>query len=180
MFRRSSALLTILLCALACAVSGCVNASRDGDTMVFTFAAWVPGLVFVAGAVALAAGIALRSKATGWAWVLMIGGPLASLVFAPGLYSDKATVDKEHFTLRTGFWFAPTVHDVSFSELSRIELTGESRMTRRGRRTSYYLLCHRKTGGSEKVPVGDLMKQGAAAAILGQAEELGISVIDGS
>ena len=39
-----------------------------------------------------------------------------------GLLSDRVTVKPDQFTLRTGFWFAPTVHEVRFGDLQRIEL----------------------------------------------------------
>ena len=108
----------------------------------------------------------------------MILGPLACLVLAPGMFLDKVTVNPERFTLHTGFWFAPTLHEVRFADLSRVDLIAEEKASRRGTRMSYYLLCHRKSGASEKVPVGDLMKRGAAAKILQTAKAQGVPVVD--
>lgn len=87
-------------------------------------------------------------------------------------------MDDQHFSLRTGLWFTPTVHDVPFEALSQIDIVSEKRTGRGGEREEYYLLCHRKTGGAEKVPVGDLMGQGAAAKILETAKRRGVPIVD--
>jgi hypothetical protein len=118
----------------------------------------------------------LLRKRSNLGWVLIIGGPLALAILVPAFFLDRVTVNPERFRLVTGFWFAPTVHDVRFDDLSAIEVIGEERHTRSGTRMSYYLLCHRKTGGAEKVPVGDLMKQGATDRILQVARGKGIHV----
>jgi hypothetical protein len=39
-------------------------------------------------------------------------------------------------------------------------------------------MCYQRSGGSAKVPIGDLMRQGAAERIVTTARGLGIQVID--
>jgi hypothetical protein len=174
------AVVLILAFAAVCLIPGCTTEKVDGDTTVFSFVLWVPLIVLLAGVIAFFAGVLMRRNSARWGWGLMIFGPILCLLLAPGLFLDKATVNQDRFTLRTGFWFAPTIHDVRFADLSGIDLIAEERASRRGRRTSYFLLCHRKSGQSEKVPVGDLMKRGAAAKILETAKQLGVPIADHS
>jgi hypothetical protein len=160
-----------------CVLSGCVNQTAEAGQTTWKFAWWLPTVVLLGGLIAAPVGWLWRSK-NNYGWVLLIGGPLAAAVFAPGLMADRVTVDDEHFTLRTGFWFAPTRHDIRFADVSRIDITSETRSGRRGRRTtSYYLVCHKTTGDSEKVPVGNLMEY-AVGDILATADERGIPVQD--
>ncbi len=167
----------LALGAVACLISGCTTETRDGDTTSFSFALWVPGLVILSGALVFLVGLLVRNKSSRWGWGLMIVGPFVLLVLAPGLFLDKATVNQDRFTLRTGIWFAPSNYEVHFPDLAQIELVEEERTTRRGPKTSYFLLCHRKKGDSLKVHVGDLMKAGAADKILQTAKELGIPIL---
>jgi hypothetical protein len=103
---------------------------------------------------------------------------LVALVFiAPSMYfGDRVTVSKEGFTIRTGFWWKPTIRDVRFADLSKIELVprGTSQLLDK----EYDLVCFRKEGGHEIVPVSDLMKLGADAQILQTAKERGIEVLE--
>lgn len=161
---------------MLCIINGCTVESQSGDTTIYSFALWLPGIVLLGSVTAFFAGLAIRRESPYWGWLLIVVSAVACVLFAPNLFLDKATVNKDRFTLRTGFWFAPTVHDVRFADLSQIELVGEERMTRHGKKTSYYLVCYRKSGGSEKVPVGDLMKRGPSARILSTAREQGVSV----
>jgi len=165
-----------LLALTLLAFPGCVTERVDGDTTIFTFAWWLPLLILVGGVVSLFAGILLRQNRFGW--VLMIGGPIAAIFFAPSLWNDKVTLDHQHFTQRTGLWFAPRFQDVAFADLASIDLTSETRRTRRGRSTSYYMVCHRKSGEVAKVSINDLMKQGAFQKILAEASTYGIVVND--
>lgn len=175
--RPNPFLRTVILAVLSCALGGCVTEVRQGDTSTFSFALWFPALVFLGSVAALVGGWFLRRKSARWGWALMLAAVLAGLLFAPGLFLDRATVSPEGFTLRTGFWFAPTRHEARFADLARIRLYAKERQTRRGRRTDVSLLCSRKTGGIAVVPVGDLMKRGPVEKILDLAEERGIEVV---
>jgi hypothetical protein len=170
------------LCLVAAlgGMAGCTVEKVEGNVTTFTFAPWVPALVFLGGVGAIPAGWLLRRWSPRWGWTLLILGPVGLVIVAPGLLLDHVTVDDRHFSLRTGFWFAPTVHEVHFSNLTRIEIVGETQTTRGGQRTNYYLLCYRKSGGADKVPIGDLMKQGAVIRVLESAKAQGIPIADRS
>lgn len=165
-----------LLAPLALALTGCVTEKVDGETTIFTFAWWLPLLILAGGVLAAVVGVLIRQNRYGW--VLIIGGPIAAIFFAPSLWNDKVTLDQEHFTQRTGIWFMPQQHDIRFADLSGIDLISESRRTRRGRSTSLYMLCHRTTGEDAKIPINDLMKRGAAASILAEAAAHGVLIND--
>ena len=165
-------------CLLLC-LSGCVTETQSGDTSTFTFALWVSGSILLGGLAAMVGGWFLRTRSERWGWGLMIGGLLAVAIFAPTMFSDKATVSPELFTLRTGFFFAPTRHEVRFADVARMDLTKEVKPGRRGRKdTSYYLNFHLKAGESRKVPIGDLMKNGALERVLVIAATQNIPVAD--
>lgn len=157
--------LAVVFCTLF--LTGCTNERVVGETTIFTFAWWVPLTILAAGMLAVAVGVLTRHTRFGWAF--LIGGPIAAFFFAPSMWSDRITLDHDHFTMRTGFWMMPTTHDVRFDDLHSIDQIAESRRTRRGRSTSYYLHCHRKSGESSKVPINDLMKRGAYERILQEA-----------
>ncbi len=73
--------------------------------------------------------------------------------------------------------FSPTRFDIKWDNVTSIEGTSEERRDRRGRKsTSYYLNFNLKSGGSEKVSVGDLMKKGAAQKLLVVAARKNIPV----
>ena len=169
--------LSILFACVLCATNGCVKETLDGDTSVFAFEWWVPWTVLFGGIVGFVAAVLIRNWASRWGWGLMIVAPLIMAFIVPGLFIDHVSVNDQRFTLHTGFWFMPTVHEVPFAELSQIDLTQEERKTRRGTSTSYYLVCHRKSGGIDKVPVGDLMKRGPAEKIISIANAHGIPIV---
>ena len=173
----SRVLLTAGLLTIICVISGCTTETHEDDTTSFTFAPWVPVLVLLPGGAAFLVGILMRRKFALWGWVIMGLSAIACGVLAPALVFDKVTVNKDRFTLNTGFWFAPTLHDVTFADLSKIEVIAEQRKSRSGTSTSYYLVCYSLTGDLAKVPVGDLMKKGAAVLILRTAEDQGITVV---
>ncbi|MEW5977630.1 MAG: hypothetical protein AB1898_17690 [Acidobacteriota bacterium] len=170
---------TAVLLALGITLAGCVVEVRDGDTAVFTFATWVPGLVLSFGSVFCLAGLAIRRKSVLWGTGLAIAGLIVLLLLAPGSFLDRSTVSPSRFTLQTGFWFAPTTFDVPFADLSSIEVVAEEETDARGVTSkSRYLVCHHKSGASQKIPLGDLMNAGAKARILERAREQGVPVSD--
>lgn len=164
----------LAIALLAGLLSGCTTEYRDGETTVFTFAWYIPTLVILGGIVALLVGLVIVRKGGKWGWALIILGPLAAVVLGPGLVQDKVTINQSGFTLRTGFWFAPTLYEVRFKDVTGMQLISES--GRRGRK-SYYILCLTRSG-SQKVPEGDLMRNGPSDRILEMAAELGIPIED--
>jgi hypothetical protein len=158
--------------------AGCTTETAEGNRFTYTFALWVPISVLLLGLVVSFAGWFVRLWKTFWGWVMIVMGPLLVVVVVPNLFIDSAVVDPEHFTLRTGLWFAPRHHNIRFADLTRLEMTSETRRGRRGTSTSYYFVCHFKNGGNEKVPLGDLMRNGPSDRILQMVHGRGIPVID--
>jgi hypothetical protein len=165
----------LALCLLG--AGGCVRESLDGQVRTFRFEWWVPaaGVAVCLGAVG--AGLFLRQIVARLGDGLLIVAVLLLLLLVPSLFLDRVTVDSEQFDLRTGFWFIPTRHHVTFDQLTQIELTKRSRATRRGTQTDYDLVCHKRSGEAERVPVGDLMEY-AVQSILEAAERKGIPIHD--
>jgi hypothetical protein len=160
--------------ALLC---GCVDESVQGETTVWTFAWWVPLAALVLAGAGGAIGWRVRKQWRRVGYGLLIGAGLTIPFLAPMLMRDRVTVDAERFTLRTGFWFYPTRHDVRFDDLSRIELQETKRWSRTGRRVTYTLLCVRRRGGPEPVPIGTLMEY-AVEKILDTATNQGVEILD--
>jgi hypothetical protein len=160
-------------------LAGCTREAQEGGTTIFTYALWVPGSILAAGVVAILVGVLIRKSVNRLGWGLIIVGPLAVFGFAPSLFRDSVAVNKDGFVQRTGFWFSQTVHEVAFDNVAHIELIAEEKVGRRGRRsTNYYLDCRLKNGSTERVPINDLMKQGANDKILGVARERNIPLVD--
>ncbi|MCA8998603.1 MAG: hypothetical protein KDA80_16505, partial [Planctomycetaceae bacterium] len=120
--------------------SGCVKHSVQEGMHVFTNEWWVPVVVFLGGILGAVIGFVIRDSAGRFAWALLILGPIASLGFAPSLWMDRATVDEKEFHLRTGIWGLTAVHDIVLDQLTSVRLTSETRRSRRGRSTSYYMV----------------------------------------
>jgi hypothetical protein len=154
---RSRWCLLIGMLVRSCA-AGCTKRVAEGDTVTHSFAWWVPVSVFVGGLVAAPAGWSILRKSNRWGWGLLILSPVAVLVFFPGLLTDNLTIDAKQLSLKTDFWFMPTRHELRFDDVANSDLTAQKRRTRRGSRTSYTLECRLKSGATQTVPVGDLMK----------------------
>src|SRR5688572_16715006 len=133
---RSSRLLLILLTVVA--ASGCVRQADEAGVQQFSYELWLPLVLLVGGVVAAPAGWYLRKSAGRGAWALLIGGPVAALMFAPSLYRDRVTVSADSFAMSTGIWGMTSVHDVKFAEVNRMRLIMEESRGRRGRKNYNY------------------------------------------
>ena len=146
----------------ACCVllAGCYQKVSDKEELVFSFQAWVPLLVALAGMAAIPVGIVfIARKRRFWGICLAVAGPLAAVAIAPGMYLDRVVVNQEGFYSRHGFWWNPTVHNIRYDELTLVRLVVEEKMSR-GRKTySYYFDCSFKQGRQERVPLGDIMRE---------------------
>ncbi|MBI3861172.1 MAG: hypothetical protein HY290_04685, partial [Planctomycetia bacterium] len=148
-------------------LSGCVKEEVHGSTITVSNELWVPLVTLLGGIVAAPIGWYLREKTARIGWGLLILSPVVVIGFVPSLFLDRAVVDDAHFSLRTGIWGLTAVHDVKFSELSRVRLISEESRGRRGsKRTNYYLLCERKDGTSAKVPLGNKVAETAAPHLI--------------
>jgi hypothetical protein len=159
--------------------SGCVREDVAGSTVTCTNELWVPLVTLLVGVVAGPAGWYLRQKSGRLGWGLMILSPIVVFGFVPSLFMDKAVVDDNHFSVRTGIWGMTAVHDVTFNELSRVRAIGEERTGKYGRKsTSYFLLCERKDGTSAKVPLGNKVVEAAAVHFVERVHALKIPLQD--
>jgi len=173
---RRSTLFRYGLLSLALFAAGCVNKKVEGGATVYTMEWWVP-VLFVLGGLALL-GIAVLSfaKKRVWGGVILGLAGLGVLGFGlPSALNDRVVVDDAHFE-RTSGWISTSTQSVRFDELDNITLKSETKMTRRGQKTTYSYVCAKKNGGSEVFPLGDLMKE-AHPQILANAEKKGIKLI---
>jgi hypothetical protein len=154
------------LAAVVLLQTGCVHEAVNGSAKTYTYQLYVPILLFFGGIAAAVGGFFLRQNRFGW--VMMIGGPIAALGFAPSMFMERITVDDQHFTVRGGF-----------AELQMVNITKEVTTGRRGRKNvSYYLLCNNKNGTSAKVPVNNDIAEAAAAAILAQFDAHNVTIVN--
>ena len=168
-----------LAAILLLGLGGCVKEDVNGSTITVTNELWVPLASLVGGIAAAPAGWLLRKKSARFGWGLLIMSPLVVFGIVPSLYLDRAVVDDDHFSLRTGIWGMTAVHDVKFADLNRIRLISEESTGRRGRkRTDYYLLCERKDGTTAKVPLGNKVAETAAPRLIERAQALNVPIVD--
>ncbi|HVX11323.1 MAG TPA: hypothetical protein VHC22_09100 [Pirellulales bacterium] len=165
------------LTAWVCFLAGCVDESTTGDKTTFTFSVWVPLAVVLGSIAATAVGAAVRTRNKRLGYVLLIGGPVALIVVAPGIFLDRVDIDRNQLTVRTGFWFMPNVQEIDLRHVKTIEVVAEQRRTRRGTRTDYKLIFHTADGSARTVSAGDLLKQ-SLPKITTIAHEQGIEVVD--
>jgi hypothetical protein len=164
--------------ALVAMLAGCVKEDVRGDTSVFSFESWVAGLVIVGGLAAAPLGFAIRRKIPRLGWVLMIAGPILLVMVGPGMFLDKATVDKDHFEAQYGMWFAPSHVNVKFDDLQSIHFSAETKGFGRRRRTERNMDMTFKSGQSQRVSMGDLLRH-VWRRIAERAQEKGVAVTGG-
>lgn len=168
----------IIVWSLGCVLlAGCYKKEIQDGAIVFSFQPWVPMLIIVAGVVAVPVGIVLyRNNARFWGACCLVLGPLAAVVVAPGMFLDRVSVGPDGFYSRHGFWFSPTTHHIRYDDLAQVRVTVEEHRGRRGRRTySYFFDCYFKSGGQERVPLGDIMRE-ALPEIADQFRRHGVQV----
>lgn len=147
--------------------------------MTFTYQFWVPLSVFLGGIVATGVGWFGRKSSSRFGWGLFAVGIIGTLVFAPSTLRDRAVVDDDGFSLRTGIWGLTAVHDVKFQDLKMVRITSEEVRGRRGsKRTNYYMMCERKDGTTAKVPINAKVAQAALPYFVEKASQRGIPIVD--
>jgi hypothetical protein len=155
-------------------VAGCIDRSQSGGTTVYTFASWVVCIPAVPGVALLAIGafLVFGTKSYRWGGLGLITLGVACLAFfMPMLSISRVEVDDEHFVSVHGLPWAMSRDEEKFDELATIEVE-ETIETKNGVESgrSYALLCRRKSGQTNTVPIGDLMK-GASSDILTRAKK---------
>ncbi len=166
-----------LVAASLCLITGCIDRSTSGNSVIYTFSLWILGAIVLGGLALI--GICLTVKKKGWkTYVLMAVGLLVIVVGVPMMRSDRLEVDEQGFKSRHGLPWNPVEHNIRFDSLQeiRIQVT-EKRVEQLGTTTeSYALFCLSKSGSSEEVPVGDLMKA-ALRQILDNARKKGVRLL---
>jgi hypothetical protein len=166
----------VLLGICCLLVVGCLKRTNDGGDMVFRYQLWVPLLVVTIGIILVPVGIFMVARQRRfWGIVVILGGALASLIVAPQMYLDKVIVNQEGFYSRHGWWFSPTIHEIRYDDLQRVQVVVEERQGRHGKNYSYYFDCFYKTGKKERVPLGDVMRE-AVPEIAEQFRAHGVAV----
>jgi hypothetical protein len=169
----------LLLGILLMGLSGCVKQTQEGNTQVFTYELWAPMIIFSLGFFfALPAGWLLLGIIKRLGWALMIIGPVASLIFAPSMLLDRATVDDQKFTLRTGIWGLNSEYVVNFGEIEKARFTVEKSYSRRRTYTHHYLWCDKYSGSSVKISLDNPLVEAAKPYFLKKISNRGISVVD--
>lgn len=168
------------LLGLALLVStGCVQESVDGSTHTFTYELWAPFSVLLGGLAMVPVGWIVRPRSARIGWILIILGTLGAVLMGPSMLRDRAVVDEQHFSLRTGIWGLTAVHDVPYDHLTRVRYIMEETRGRRGRKNqNYYLVCERNDGAPSKVPLGSPVAEAAAPQFLDHVIAHGIPVVD--
>jgi hypothetical protein len=136
----------------------------------------------VIGVVSVVAGffVALRSSEFWkrlWSGLLfMLVVPVLAGFIAWTVSYQTLSVNDSAFNLHIGFPWAPIDHEVAFDTLAAMEFRQQESFVRGQRRINYEVICHRKQGGSETVPLGDLMKA-ALDEILRRAQQHNVRIL---
>lgn len=170
---RTASLLAVVSCVV---LTGCVSESQSGTGSTFKFQWWIPTLITVISLLLIVGGVLFTVRRKQGAWVAILVG-IVGMLFGPNMFFDRAVIDDDHFELSTGFFFSPTYFNIKWDNVASIHGSMEEKTGRRGRKsTSYYLNFNLKSGGSEKVPSGDLMKNGPIKKLVEMAAKKGITV----
>jgi hypothetical protein len=113
-----------------------------------------------------------------WGWLVMIVPPFLAAFVAYDLRTDCVVLDRDGFTLTTGFPWSQREHRVDFTQVDQVELHERRSHTARGLRVWTWLSFRRIDGSWQEVPVGDLMEHGPQQAILAILQERGIQFAD--
>ncbi|MFK7820508.1 MAG: hypothetical protein AB8G99_17440 [Planctomycetaceae bacterium] len=168
----------IALAVFACCVSGCVKEDTELTSRVFTYELWVPATVFLGGLFAVPVGWKVRKKIRKLSVCMILAGLIACIAIAPSLYCDKATVDEDQFSLRTGLWGKTSSHQVRYDTLSQVRFVTETKRGRRGRKsTSDFLVCEKKDGTVVKIPASSTLSKAALPAVIERFAAAGVPYI---
>ena len=134
-------------------IAGCIQETKNGDSVKYTYELWVPLSILFGGAVGLLAGVFGFMKSMNYSWVLCLLGVLG-LVFGPSMMCDYAVVDSKGFTIRTGLPYIASVQQAQFADVSAVHHIKKVTRGRRGRRiNNYYYVFDLKSGGSVEVNI---------------------------
>ena len=167
-----------LLLPGALLLAGCTRKETQGDLTIVTYEAWVGLVAILIGLVVAVVSLLMRKSGIG-AWIVAIAAVAFTVGFAPFGFVDYVRVDKEHIATRWGFWFVPTLHDIRFDDIAKVDYTKETRRGRRGRKeTSYNLVFSRKSGEQEKLTATNSLMQAASDELVDALSAKGLAIND--
>jgi hypothetical protein len=113
-------------------------------------------------------------------WLGLAGRrPIGGFFFAPTLFLERATVDDNTYTVRSGIWGMTAANQIELNKLKQVTITVEETRGRRGRKTkSTYLVCQNQDGTTTKLSANNDVTRAAAQCFLAKVEERGVPVID--
>lgn len=155
---------------------GCVQRSITQNEVTFRYQWWLPLGVFLGGAAAVLLGLILRKLNSAAMWVLVIGGPIVSLLFAPALLSEWVKVHDAGFEKSSGLYGLGDVHEISFDSVTTIRIEIEE-TEGRGRRLIEVLYLEMKKGPAYPLPLNNDVRIEAGKEIVTRAQRRGIPVI---
>lgn len=93
-------------------------------------------------------------------WGAMVIGILMAICGVPAIATSRVTVTDTSMSLDDRlFWPIPSPKVFKYSELRSVEETEEQRWTRRGKRTTHYLVISKADGTTEKFQIGRLTRE---------------------
>jgi hypothetical protein len=161
------------------ATAGCVQETRNGDSVKYTYELWVPLSILFGGAVGLVAGVIGFTRSMNYSWVLCLLG-VGGLVAGPSMMCDYAVVDPQGFKIRTGIPFMASTQQVQFADVKSVRQIKKVTRGRRGRRTNtYYYVFDLADGTSIEVNIsGNDIRSNARRSIDQQLATRGIQAVD--
>lgn len=180
--RRGAALALALVLTV---IAGCTERrDRDGAS-TYTYSWYVPAAVGGAGlALAAVGGLLMgprrgepRSRLSGKGFGLVLMGAALAGLMTPGLATDYATVDGDHFEGRSGaVWLVAKSYDIRFDQLVSIGHSDRVTRRRRGRTDHNHTMdCTLKGGGVVRIDLAGPSRE-AHPAILDRARAHGVPV----
>ena len=155
---------------------GCVKETVVGTRTVFEYESWVPAGALLGCIVAVVVGWLFRKRFERYAWGLVVAGVGVGVVVPPSLWRDRATIDADGFSLRTGIWGLTSVHQVRFEQVQAIRVVTKSSRVR-GKRFDYYLQCQGQAVVLAEVPVNNHLARAWGRHIRKAAAARGIEVV---
>ncbi len=138
------------LVTTCCILAACTVDKVEGDKHTYTWQLQTPIIVGTVGLLLLVGGWFFRRQ---FGIVLIILALVCLVVVTPEMMLEHVQLSNTGFELSTGFWWAPTTHQVIFDDVAKVEEVYE----KRGKHYHCYIICHKKSGAIEDINVSDLM-----------------------
>ena len=156
---------------------GCTQVEKTDSMVRATYEPWVGFVSLTAGV--LASGLGWLIRKDGWRSVLFLVFAVAGTVLvAPFAFFNHVTVTQDKLTTQWGSWLIPDVQEIKFDDVTHVILEKKTRVSRRGRGTSYSLKFYFKDRSSVSLSATSALMEETADALVTQLENRGISIQD--